>query len=241
MALPKINEHLKFTMEIPSTGKKVKYRPYLVKEEKILLQAFESQSMEVCLEAMCDTLESCIESKQKVDVASLPTFDLEYMFLQVRSKSVGETSDIMMKCKNEDCKEENRVNVDLSAVEVDYNRNDSFIEITDGIKIEMTYPRYKSLVGMQEEEGKEEVNMDGVVGLLRDCMVAVHTEDERIDCSEQSKEELDIFISSMTSTQLQKLTSFLENMPALKHDVAFKCTKCGTMNEVHLKGLADFF
>ena len=91
MALPRINETLNFTMTIPSTGKKVKYRPYLVKEEKVLLQAFESGDTKTCLEAMADTLAACIDPNENVDVSSLATFDVEYMFVKVRSQSVGET------------------------------------------------------------------------------------------------------------------------------------------------------
>ena len=102
MALPRINETLNFSMTVPSTGKKVKYRPYLVKEEKVLLQAFESGDTKTCLEAMVDTLDACIDPKSKLDIGSLATFDVEYLFIKVRSKSVGESSTVMVNCK--ECK-----------------------------------------------------------------------------------------------------------------------------------------
>ena len=111
MALPKINEHLNFTMTIPSLGKAVKFRQYLVQEEKILLQAFESKDTETCLRAMTDTLEATIDPREKINVSALATFDVEYMFTQVSAKSVGETSTILINCKK--CDEQNEYQIDL--------------------------------------------------------------------------------------------------------------------------------
>ena len=238
MALPRVNETLNFTMKIPSTGERVKYRPYLVKEEKVLLQAFESGDLQTCLEAMVDTLESCIDAKKGVEVSSLATFDIEYMFTQVRSKSVGESSNILIKCK--ECEEQNPYEVDLESLVIDVKSQDSIIEITDEISVEMKYPTYEALIANGAEKlGGEDP--DAALEMIAGSIVAVMTEEERIDCSDQSKEEMVEFISSMTATQLQKISSFLEEMPALRHDAVFDCTKCGAHNELELKGLADFF
>lgn len=237
MALPRINETLNFSMKVPSTGKTVKYRPYLVKEEKVLLQAFESGDTRTCLEAMADTLEACIDPKSKLDVSSLSTFDVEYMFIKVRSKSVGENSHIQIKCT--ECGESNPVTVDLEAIEVEMAKSDNVINITDDIAVEMRYPTYGTLMDQEVSEGKED--MDTAMKLLAMSVSAVLTDEERIDCTNQKPQEVIDFLSSMTATQLQSVSKFLEDMPALKHDVEFDCKNCQHHNEVELKGLSDFF
>ena len=237
MALPRINETLNFSMKVPSTGKTVKYRPYLVKEEKVLLQAFESGDTRTCLEAMADTLAACIDPKSNLDVSSLSTFDVEYMFIKVRSKSVGENSHIQIKCT--ECSESNPVTVDLEAIEVEMTSSDNVVEITDNIAVEMRYPTYGTLMDQEVSQGKED--MDTAMRLLAMSVSAVLTDEERIDCTNQTPQEVIEFLSSMTATQLQGVSQFLENMPALKHDVEFDCKNCQHHNKVELKGLSDFF
>ena len=238
MALPRVNETLNFTMTVPSTGQKVKYRPYLVKEEKILLQAFESGDITTCLEAMVDTLESCIDESSNLHVASLATFDVEYMFIKVRSKSVGETSSIQIKCKS--CEEPNAYSLDLDELKIEVNESETVIRVNDDISVEMKYPTYQTLISGNIEEMKQ-VDADTAMKLLAASISAVLTSDERIDCSSQSTEEVVDFLSSMTTGQLQLVSAFLENMPALKHVAEFDCEKCSTHNELELKGLSDFF
>jgi len=239
MALPRINETLNFNMTIPSTGERVQYRPYLVKEEKVLLQAFESKDTEMCLQAMSDTISSCLDPNSNVDVSNLATFDIEYMFTQLRAKSVGETSTIMIRCKNQECKEANEYHIDLETLNVEVPKNNNIIKITKDISVELCYPKYSTLVTGEVENAEKD--MDAALKLLSSCIVAVLTTEERIDARDQSEEELIEFLQSMTATQLKGLTSFLENIPALKHDAKFNCEKCGTENELQLKGLSDFF
>jgi hypothetical protein len=237
MALPRINDTLNFTMTVPSTGDRVKYRPYLVKEEKVLLQAFESGDVQTCLEAMIDTLDACIDEKQNLDIGSLATFDVEYMFTQVRSKSVGEKSGIQIKCKS--CEEPNGYSLDLDDLKVEVSTTANLIKINDDISVEMKYPTYRSLIG--GENGSAVTDTDTALKMLAASVDAVLTEEERIDCKDQSQEEMVDFLSSMTAGQLQKLSAFLEDMPALKHLAVFDCEKCGEHNELELKGLSDFF
>ena len=237
MALPRINDTLNFTMTVPSTGDRVKYRPYLVKEEKVLLQAFESGDVQTCLEAMIDTLDACIDEKQNIDIGSLATFDVEYMFTQVRSKSVGERSGIQIKCKS--CEEPNGYSLDLDELKVEVSTTANLIKINDDISVEMKYPTYRSLIG--SENGSEVTDTDTALKMLAASVDAVLTDDERIDCKDQSQEEMVDFLSSMTAGQLQKVSAFLEDMPALKHLAVFDCEKCGEHNELELKGLSDFF
>ena len=238
MALPRVNETLNFTMTVPSSGDRVKYRPYLVKEEKILLQAFESGDVQTCLEAMIETLDACIDPGHSLDIASLATFDVEYMFTQVRSKSVGEKSGILIKCRS--CEEPNGYSLDLDELKVDIETTANVIKINDDISVEMKYPTYKTLID-GNEKGAGEGSTDAAMLMLAASIGAVLTEEERIDCSTQSGEEMVEFLSSMTAAQLKLVSNFLDDMPALKHLAEFDCEKCGTQNEVELKGLSDFF
>lgn len=237
MALPKINEHLNFTMTIPSLGKQVKYRPYLVQEEKVLLQAFESQDPATCLRAMTDTLTATIDPREGIDVSKLATFDVEYMFTQVRAKSVGENSTILITCKA--CEEKNEYHIDLDQLEVEVPVGQHIREVTDNIRVEMRYPSYEAM--MRQVDQGEESEFERALDMVAHCMVAIHTGDERIDCVGESKEDLLEFVSSMTANQLKNVTSFIEDMPALKHKAEFMCQKCTEKNEVELKGLTDFF
>ena len=238
MALPRVNEVLKFSLTIPSTGQVVKYRPYLVKEEKVLLQAFESQDMKASLQAMCDTIEACLDDD--VNVSQLPTFDLEYMFIKMRGKSVGESSDILIRCKSEECAHQNQFTIDLEDVDVGKDLPDNMIDITETIIVEMQYPSY-SMMMEQGIETLESETVDTVFDILCGCIAAVHTSDERIDCREQTKEEVVEFLNSMTATQLKKLSDFLQQMPSVQYQANFACQKCGETNELLLKGLSDFF
>lgn len=238
MALPKINENLKFTTTIPSTGEKIKYRPYLVKEEKVLLQAFESQNLKIILEAMCDTIEACLDTKAKVAINSLSTFDVEYLFTQLRASSVGENSTIVLKCK--ECEGENSVSIDLTELKVEVQDADKLIQLTDTVSVEMRYPSYQTLIEEDFEEF-DGASAEQIITMIAGSIASVHTEEERIDASSVSKEEIKEFLDSLTATQFQKIAAFLQEMPALTHDVKFDCEHCKTKNEVELRGLSDFF
>ena len=244
MGLPRVNETLNFSMTIPSSGQKVKYRPYLVKEEKILLQAFESEDVVTCLQAMCDTISACLDEKENVDVMELATFDIEYMFTQLRSKSVGESSEISVKCNNTECNAANKVLVDLESLSVDVSSVDKIVKINDQFSVEMMYPTYKNMLANEDAKSgsnTQDQNMNDVLEMIASAIVAIMTEDERIDCRDQSPKEVMAFLDSMTAAQLQNLSAFFEDMPSLKHTVEFDCKECETHNELELKGLSDFF
>ena len=238
MALPKINETLNFSMKVPSTGKTVKYRPYLVKEEKVLLQAFESGDTKTCLEAMVDTLNACIDGKSKFSVSELATFDVEYMFTQVRAKSVGETSNILVKCK--ECEKDNAVSVNLDELQIDVSKSDNVIDVTDTISVKMKYPTYASILEGDVDK-LQESDTETALEMIASSIETVMTEEEVIDCATQDKAEMMEFVSSMTAGQLQGISKFLEDMPALTHEVIFDCEHCEAKNEVQLRGLSDFF
>ena len=234
MSLPKLNEHLKHTLQIPSTGKKIRFRPYLVKEEKVLLQAFESNDTKAAIEAMADTLNACIDEKENVKVERLSTFDVEYMFLQLRGKSVGETSTIVISCK--ECKTHNPYEIDLTSIKVDVDKSrDNIFDITDDIKVEMKYPSYDMLYEVDEDEA------DSAIDTLVSSIAVIHHGDSRYECDKTTREEVKEFVLSMTSAQLKPVTAFLNEIPTVSHLANFNCTKCGTENQLQLRGLSDFF
>ena len=235
--LPKINESLKFETKVPSTGETFKYRPYLVREEKVLLQAFESGDLKMTVKAMIDTVDACCVEPLKSGVRELATFDVEYLFAQIRGKSVSEISEIIVKCGH--CEELNPYEVDLTEMEVDFPKTESKIRITDDIVVEMQYPRYETVLkdGFDLEQSEAAITMD----LVASCMKNVLTEDERIDCSTISTEEKMSFIESMTSAQFVKVSEYVKNMPTLSKDIKFKCKKCGKQDGLELRGLSDFF
>ncbi len=235
MALPKLNDNLKFEMKIPSTGKVVTYRPYLVKEEKILLSAFESQDQKQAMRAMVDTIVACVN--ESIKSSELSTFDVEYMFTQIRSKSVGELSTLILKCSAEGCDKGTETQVDLSTIEIEKIEIDNIIPITDDISIEMKYPAFNGFVdNFREGITESEFGFQ----MLENCMVAILTEEERFNVNEVNKEELTGFIDSMTNQQFELVGEFLKSIPSMKKEVSFTC-ECGHDNTVTLEGLQDFF
>jgi len=232
MALPKLNETPKYEVEIPSTGKTVRFRPYLVKEEKVLMMAFESGDQKAALRAIVDTIEACIVDK--IDATNLATFDVEYLFTQIRSKSVGESSTLMIKCK--ECEKQNEYKFDVSQVNVNVEKKDSVIEITPEISIELGYPTYSSISETNFEGNEMEVGFDLAVS----CIKRIMTEEELIESSDVSKQELIEFVESMSQEQFKNITDFLQAMPSMQHVANFTCEHCGEENELVLRGMQDF-
>lgn len=236
MALPKLNVTPSYEMEIPSTGQKVKYRPYLVKEEKILLLAFESGDVKQSLSAVANTLKECLETEVNVD--ALTTFDIEYMFLKVRGKSVGETTDIIMACK--ECSADNTVSVNVDNIEIEWpeEASNNMVQLTNDIAIELRHPSYADLVDNISVD-QDDFKLDGAA--INSCIVAIHTPDERIDPKDSTPQELEEFMDTMTVQQVQKIRSFLEHVPTAKLDSEFVCTKCGATNTNKITGVQNFF
>lgn len=232
MALPQLNTVPSYTTKVPSTGQSITYRPYLVKEEKILMIAFETGDQKEALRAVVNTLEACITENVKTE--QLTTFDVEYLFTQVRSKSVGEVSTILLPCSN--CKTKNEIEVDLTSVEVDMPDKSNIIELTPQISVEMQYPSYKTVISLNLEDQGAQLGFD----MLTKCISAICTEEERIDTRDVKSEEIQEFIEQMTTDQFQKVAEFMQDMPSLKKNVKFGCVKCGETNEHTLQGINDF-
>lgn len=235
MALPVLNENPEYEMIIPSKQEKVSFRPFLVKEQKVLMIAFESEDKNQILKAMLNTLDACIHSDIKVK--DLPSFDIDYMFTQVRAKSVGETAEIKIKCK--ECSHANLVKVDLANVDPPKDiKKDIIIELTDKYSLEMKYPNYTELFGTVANETKE---TEAVMKFIISCMQGLLTDEERISMKDESLSEKQKFLESLNSEQFGKLTTFIQDLPKLSSLVEFNCESCNTSNTHELKGLEDFF
>lgn len=235
MALPLVNEAITYNVKIPSTKENVEFRPFLVKEEKVLLQAYESQDQKQILRALRDTIISC--SFDKVDINNCTMFDVEYIFTQLRAKSVGETSEIKIMCTAEECEEYNEVVVDLSNIEVTGGSSKK-IPLSDNFNIIMKYPSYNEASSMAD---LVDPKVADVFDIITRCIEAVEGKDTREEFADYSVQEVEDWIGTLNSTQLKSLFKFVTEMPALKYDVDFTCDKCGHENKVVLEGLQDFF
>jgi hypothetical protein len=235
MALPKLNEVPNYELVIPSTQEKVKFRPYLVKEEKVLMIAMESEDQVQILNAIGSTIESCVSDYSHIN--SLPTFDIEYMFLQIRSKSVGETITLNLKC--EKCEEPNEHQVLVDDIKVVVPDIDHVIKISEDISLEMKWPSFISLMDKNIIDNSSVT--DQTFKLLTKCINCVLTEDDRIVFKDEMVEDQIAFIESLNTDQFMKIQEYLQAMPALKHNIEYACSSCNHENKITLQGFNDFF
>ena len=233
--LPKLNE-IKYELEIPSTNKKIDYRPFLVKEQKALMLAEESGDAREIEKAFADIVSSC--TFERVDPYSLPMFDIEYIFLRIRAKSVGSKVDVNVPIINNDGEEEYvETTIQLDDVDVMMAENHSNeIELTDDIKIVMAYPTLASMELMENEEIGE---TERIFQMIKSCVYEIHSGEEVHNKIDVSDEELTEFIDSMTTDQLEKLSEFFATMPKVATIVKVK--KGRKTHEVELSGLQSFF
>ena len=234
MALPVLNNP-NYEMELPSTGEKIEYRPFLVKEQKILMMAMESKDTSAQSKAIVDIIRNCTFGKIDDKIEGLPTFDIEYMFLQIRQKSVGETVEITITCPDDETtKVPVTVNLeDINVVKTEGHTN--IIMITDKIGMTMKYPTMRQI--MSYDMSKLD-SMEGTFGIIQDCLENVFDEDQVYD--DMSKKELSEFIEQMTTDQFQKVTEFFTTMPKLKHIVKVTNPNTGVENEIVLEGMQSF-
>lgn len=236
MALPRLNESPQYTMTIPSTGEEIKYRPFLVKEQKILLMAQESQDPKQIMTSLLTCIENCT---QGLDVSNLATFDADYMFSQIRSKSVGESTSLIGVCK--ECEHENTVSIKLDTIDVSIDSEASKdITLTPEITLRMKYPSYNDFVAadvLKEENSATEILLNTVIA----CMDSIMTQDDNILVRDESREEIEEFLNSLTSDQFDMVAGFVRSIPKMYHREEYKCEECGTDNELVLEGLSDFF
>ena len=233
MALPKLKNAPIYEMVTPSTGKKVRYRPFLMKEEKNLMIAMESKDSKSVIHTLLDTIESCVDGE--IVKSNLTTFDVEYMFLKIRSKSVGETTTIRAKC--EECGEMNDIQVNIDDIHIEVPKLENVIQLSDDISVELSWPSY---IDLADVDFTDEVSTEQVFKIMQKCFKAINTEDERILVKDTSPEELEEFIESMSSKQFDEIRKYIDSMPKLSHDIEFVCKHCGHKNKVTVEGLTGF-
>ena len=237
MPLPKIATPT-YELELPSTGKSVKYRPFLVKEEKVLVIALESEDNKQITNAIKAVLKSCILSKG-IKVENLPTFDIEYLFLNIRGKSVGEELEVNIICPDD---EETQVPVTINLDEIEIQRNDNHsnkIKVDDSIMMEMKYPSLDQFI-KNNFDFNDNV-MDQSFDLIATCIDKIYTEDEVWASADCTKKEMKDFLEQMNSTQFKEIESFFDTMPKLSHTLNVTNPKTKVESEVVLEGLASFF
>ena len=235
MALPKFNDIPIYELTIPSTQKKVTYRPFLVKEQKVLLIALESADDKQILNAIVNTLESCIQDP--IDVSSLTTFDVEYIFIQIRTKSAGESSTIGLMCKS--CEHLNEVKVNLEEIHMDLPKEKPAIKLNENYTLILKYPQYRSL--LEEEITPETSAVSQLYGVIIACLDSLNSDEERISFKDETQEEVEDFLNQLTTAQFDEIMNFVNGLPRLNHEVKFNCSECFTENARMLEGVSDFF
>ena len=231
MSLPKL-ETPTYELNLPSTNKKVKYRPFLVKEYKVLLTAIESSTDEI-VRVLYELIDACTFNKMNMDKIS--HFDLEYLFLQIRAKSISEIAAITVNC---DCGEKIPYDLDITKAEIVRGEEvkDNKILINDTVGVEMRYPKFNEVLDIYEN-----LRNDKAIDLIKNCIDAVYTPDSYQDRSSFTEEELDEFMGSFSKQQFDKLEQFFINMPKVVQHIETICPACGTLNIVDLEGIQNFF
>ena len=237
MALPVLETNT-FELTLPSSDVKVKYRPFLVKEEKILLQAMESQEQKQIVQALKDIVSVCTYGQLNVD--ELPTFDLEYVFLQIRSKSVGEVAKLKVLCPDTK-KDYAEVEVDLSTVDVqvdDEHTNKIMVDEARKIQVLMKYP---TLASVDPTKDYSKQNTKALFNVIGEGIYQIFEGDKVHMAKDYTKEELDQFVESLDSKSFKKIQRFYETMPKLMHEIEVENPKTKVKSKITLSGLSDFF
>ena len=236
MALPKLITPT-YELEIPSTDEKIKYRPFLVKEEKILMMAMESKATADITQAVKDIVSECTFNKIKID--NMPMFDVEYIFLNIRAKSVGEVSKLKLLCPD-DGKTYAEVELNLNDVKVHVGEDHTNkIELDNGMGMIMNYPTIDSF----KDSGIRDINASNMLDVISGCILQIYEEEGKktYDPKDQSKKELIEFIEQLNTKQFKDVQNFFETMPKMKHEITIKNPKTKKESKVTLTGLNDFF
>ena len=236
MPLPKIVTP-SYELTLPSNGKKISYRPFLVKEEKILILAIESNSLKEISRATKDILKNCILTKG-VKVDQLPTFDIEYLFLNIRARSIGESIELVVTCPDDgETKVNKTIYIDEIQVKTDDDHNID-IKIDDTYTMRMKYPSLDEFI---DENFNFDGQSDNSFEIIASCIDMVFSEDEAWEASDCTKKELTQFVEQLNSAQFKKIEQFFETMPQLSHEIEVENPKTKVKSTVKLEGLASFF
>ncbi len=239
MPLPKINTPT-YELELPSTGKKIKYRPFLVKEEKILLMALESEDMKQISNGIVQILNDCILTRG-VKVESLATFDIEYLFLNVRAKSVGETVEVNVTCPD-DGETTVEMEIEIDSIKIQKNKDHkNIIKLDDKYSMKLRYPSFDQFIDNNFEVNEDVSDVNKSLDMITSCIEMVYDEEESWSASDCSKKELTEFVDQLNSKQFKQIETFFTTMPKLSHTIVVENPNTGVESEVVLEGLASFF
>lgn len=232
MALPSLAVS-KYELTIPSTEEVIEFRPFLVKEEKMLLLAQQTGDEKDIIKAVENIINEC--TFKKVDAKKLPIFDLEYIFVQLRAKSIGETSQVTYTCQDDG---ETKVELEINLDDVVCEKSEDYtnkIELTDKIGVIMTHPRISTISGMNMDDANSGFE------IIKSCISQIYDDEQVYDRNDISKKELDEFVNSMSHQQFMKLQEFFENMPRVRYRTKVKNPNTEVMNDVVIEGLQNFF
>jgi len=238
MPLPKIATPT-YELELPSTGKTISYRPFLVKEEKLLVLALESEDTKQITNAIKAVLKSCVQTKG-IKVETLPTFDIEFLFLNIRGKSVGEELEVNVICPDD---EETQVKVTINLDDIQIEKSEDHnnqIKLDDELMMEMKYPSLDEFI-KNNFDFKNENAMDQSFQLIASCIDKIYNEEEVWATADCTKKEVNEFLEQMNSSQFKEIETFFETMPKLSHTIKVTNPKTKVESDVVLEGLASFF
>ena len=240
MPLPKINTPT-FELVLPSNGKKIKYRPFLVREEKILVMAMESDDMKQITSAIIDILNNCILTKT-IKIEKLSTFDIEYLFLNVRSKSVGETVEVNVTCPDDGVTQV-QMEIDIDSIKVQKDKNHTnIVKLDDNLSMKLKYPSMNEFIENNfdaSDTSRSEVSQS--LDMITSCIDMIYNEEESWSANDSTKKELSEFIEQLNTKQFKNVEKFFSTMPKLSHIVKIKNPNTKVESEVVLEGLAAFF
>ena len=238
MPLPKIATPT-YELELPSTGQTIQYRPFLVKEEKLLVLALEGEDVKEITTAIKNVIKSCIQTKG-IKVDTLPTFDIEYLFLNIRGKSVGEELEVKLLCPDDN---ETYVPVSIPIDQIGILKNDDHtnkIKLDNSLMMEMKYPSLAEFIKNNFDFGGD-ATMDQSFDLIASCVDKIYNEEEVWAASDCTKKEINSFLEQMNSAQFKDIEKFFETMPKLSHTVKVKNPKTKVESTIVLEGLSSFF
>ena len=239
MPLPKISAPT-YELELPSTGKKIRYRPFLVREEKILIMALESEDMKQITSAIVQILNDCILTRG-VKIKELSTFDIEYLFLNIRAKSVGESVEVNVTCPD-DGETSVQMEIDIDTIKVQKDKkHKNIIKLDDTLSMKLKYPSLDQFVENNFEYNDETNDVNKSMTMIASCIEMVYDSEESWNASDCTKKELEEFIEQLNSKQFKEIEEFFTTMPKLSHTIMVKNPNTGVESEVVLEGLASFF
>ena len=240
MPLPKINTPT-YELVLPSSGKKIKYRPFLVREEKILIMALETEDQKQITRAVIDILSSCIITKG-IKLDKLATFDIEYLFLNVRSKSVGEQIEVNVTCPDDE-KTSVPITIDIDSIKIEKNKkHTNIVKLDDSLSLKLRYPSMEQFISTNFESAEESGNeIKTTLDMIISCIDNIFNDEESWPASESTKKELGEFLDQLNTKQFKMIEDFFATMPKLTHTLKVKNPKTNVYSTVKLEGLASFF